>query len=396
MKITFFVYSICGMGGTVRATVNTANYLVTHGYTVEIISAKRTQHEPLFKIDQRVKLTWLLDARQDGSFLKKCFRKVVSYFPSRLIDNTEDLYRHFNLFIDARLIYKLKRISEGIVITTIPSFNMAQVKYANKNVIKIGQEHKDFVVHHPSLQEKIKSAYGDLDIVMCLTEKEASRYRDFLSGEARVVSIENTTQIPNIQTELKSKMIISAGRFEYEKGYDLLIKAFEKIAYDFPDWTLKIFGRGSEEMKLKEMVKERNLDRQIFICSIEQNIQKEMKRASLYVLSSRNESFGLTIIEAMAVGLPVVSFACIGPSEIIDHQKDGLLVEERNIDKLAAAITYMISSPARLAEYSQHALAKVNQYSNDVVGTKWKMLLTELVENSALSQETVGLEKSQN
>ncbi|MCL1990906.1 MAG: glycosyltransferase family 4 protein [Defluviitaleaceae bacterium] len=378
MKIIFFVYSIYGMGGTVRATVNTANYLVTQGHTVEIISMRRTHDNSLFDIDYNVKLSWLLDARQGGSFLKKCFRKLVSYFPSRLVDPTEDLYKHFNLFVDWMLIQKMKKITEGVVITTIPSFNMAQIKYVGKNVIKIGQEHKDFSVHDVRLQEKIKATYSGLDAVVCLTEKEEQRYRRFLSGDVKIARIANVTQGSYAQTDLTHQTIISAGRFEYEKGYDLLIEAFETIAPHFPTWRLKLFGRGFEEGRLREMVKAKNLEEQVSIQPISKDVQYEMSQASLYVLSSRSEAFGLTIVEAMEVGLPVVSFSCIGPSEIIDHEKDGLLVEEGNIEALASAMSRMISSKERLADYSINAREKARKYSSDIMGKKWNKLLTDL------------------
>ena len=378
MKITFFVYSIYGMGGTVRATVNTANFLVKEGYAVEIVSVKRTHDNPLFDIDYNVKLSWLFDARQDGLFWKKVFRKIASYFPSRLIDSTEDLYKHFNLFIDRLIIRRMRKITEGAVITTIPSFNMAQVKYVPNQVIKIGQEHKDFVVHDVILQQKIKETYHGLDALVCLTEKEKERYQSFLPESVVVARIANAIQGSTERSDLSNKIIISAGRFEHEKGYDLLIEAFEKVVSEFPDWQLKMFGRGFAEQKLRDMIKEKGLTEQILIRPITKNIQSKMAQASLYVMSSRNEAFGLSIIEAMEVGLPIVSFACIGPKEIIEHGKEGLLVSEENVDELASAIKEMINSTEQLSQCSEYAMKKSKMYCSTIIAKDWQKLLTDL------------------
>lgn len=384
MKITFFVYNIYGMGGTVRTVVNTANYLAEKGHKVEIISVKITSQKPLFNIHPKIILTPIVDSRRGRTFRKdialwkRILMRILFLFPSRKIDKTEDLYKMFNLFTDIIVTRRFKEIDEGVIITTIPSFNLMATKYAKKKIIKIGQEHKDFSAHSPSLQKKIKKHYHKLDALTCLTIAEENRYKNMLGDSVKVLRVENATSIPNYRSDFKNKTIISAGRYSPEKAFDILIKAFAKIKPEFPDWKLKIFGTGPEKENLSNIICEEKLHNNVFLLPTSNSLQNEMKNSSLYAMSSRSESFGMVLIEAMAVGIPCVSFACIGPSEVIKHGEDGLLVEEGNIEELASSIRFMISSKERLIEYGDNARDNVERYSITNIGKKWDNLLNEI------------------
>ncbi len=108
----------------------------------------------------------------------------------------------------------------------------------------------------------------------------------------------------------------------------------------------------------------------------------EMLNSSIYVLSSRYEPFGMVIIEAMAVGVPCVSFACTGPVEIIKNKEDGLLVEEGNIDELANSLMTLIGSEELRKEYGHKAKKNVERYTFNVVDDKWENILEEQVQKN--------------
>lgn len=382
MKVHFIAYNIYGMGGTVRTVVNTANYLANNGYSVEIISIKRTSQNPLFSIDKKIKLTPLIDVRQgylfpqNKSLIKKILKKIMLKIPSILVDRTEDLYKNFNLLTDLKLLRIMKKIKKGYLVTTIPSFNIMSAKYVSNKVIKIGQEHKYFNGHSQGLKKKIKKSYNKLNILTCLTDSEVDQYKSVLApSNLCIVKIENATELLSRTSRLDSKTVISAGRFSYEKGYDLLIQVFARIAQVHPEWKLKIFGAGAEERKLKQLIANLKAHNNIFLIPTSNSIKNEMMEASLYVVSSRHESFGMSIIEAMSVGLPCVSFSCSGPKEIIRDRVDGILVNEGDLEGLERAILELIENKNLRLLFGENARANVRRYSMNAIGNKWVKLL---------------------
>lgn len=385
MDITFLVYNIFGMGGTVRTVVNTANFLVSKGHNIEIISVRKTSKNPLFNIDSRVKIRYLYDARRPSKnskpapFYKRFIKNLLIKMPSVLIDKTEDLYHMFTFLTDLKILKAIKSVKKGVLITTIPSFNVLSVKYGNKNVIKIGQEHKQFEIYDKSLQDKIKKYYGKLDVISCLSDRETSAYQELFKGEkVKIVKIENATEIPEFYSNHSEKVVISAGRFVHEKGYDLLIKAFSKVVKKHPDWKLKIFGQGEERANLLSLIHEYGLSDNVFLLPKTNNILDEMAKSSIYALSSRNESFGMVIVEAMSVGLPCVCFACSGPREIIEDKKDGILVPEGDIDRFAEELNKLIEDEELRKKIGMAGRKSVLRYSFNEIGKKWDKLLNDI------------------
>jgi glycosyltransferase involved in cell wall biosynthesis/CDP-glycerol glycerophosphotransferase (TagB/SpsB family) len=381
-KVTFLAYNIYGIGGTVRTVTNIANYLAsTHRYDVEIISVKKTSRQPMLKIHPGVRLNYLLDARRGSSEsrgAKGLIKRVLLSMSSILIDKTEDLYPMFSLFTDIKLILAIRRIKRGVLVTTIPSFNVLSALFARRSVKKIGQEHKTYEVHSKSIKRLIAKYYGKLDVLTCLTDHESEVYREVLGRTAPVYTLENGTAMPGKRSSLTNKVIVSAGRLSYEKGFDILIEAFTKVVERHSDWVLRIYGDGPQEDGLREQIQRNGLQDNVFLMGRTDDMIGALLEASIYVSSSRQESFGMSIIEAMSVGLPCVSFACSGPKEIIRHDVDGLLVDEWDANALAENVKRLIESAELRNFLGTNAFHNVRRYSLESVGSKWESLLREL------------------
>lgn len=384
LNVTILAYNIFGIGGTVKTIVNTANHLVDNGFKVEIISIKRTSDNPSFPIDKRIKIRTISDSRAKykyhglniyGTLAKKALSKV----PSVLIHKDEDLYHNFSLYTDYRLLKRLKRLKDGALITTIPSFNLISAKFLPSNIIKIGQEHKEYNVHSDKLQSKIKRHYDKLHALTCLTDNATNYYSDLLKGKiTRVINVPNATKLGTTPAPLESKQVIAIGRFVEDKGFDNLVLAFEKIVHKHPEWKLKIFGDGELKNNIRDMIHQRGLFNNIFIYPSTKNVSQEIRRSSIYALSSNSESFGMVVIEAMAEGVPCVAFECDGPKKIINNNHDGILVPCGDIEAFSNNLLELIENTGKRKQLGGNAFHSAKNYGLSTVGKKWESILLSL------------------
>jgi glycosyltransferase involved in cell wall biosynthesis len=170
--------------------------------------------------------------------------------------------------------------------------------------------------------------------------------------------------------------VLAMGRLEAQKGFDLLIDAFGRLAADFPDWGLVILGEGSLRPRLSDQIKALGLGDRIQLPGITASPSATLRRGDLFVLSSRYEGFGLALVEAMAVGLPVVATDCpSGPAEIVHPGKDGLLVPAENVVALAGAMAQLMSDAADRRRLGENAQAVAQRFGLNTVMQAWERVI---------------------
>lgn len=165
--------------------------------------------------------------------------------------------------------------------------------------------------------------------------------------------------------------IISVGRLHAHKGFDNLIRALKLTLERIPNAKLYLVGEGPEYDALNGLVIELGLKHHVEFLGFVSNPYALMHQADIFVLSSRFEGFGLVLIEAMACSLPIVSFNCpSGPAEIITHQKNGILVENQNIDMLSNEIV-LLSDKENRKKYVLNAKKRVTDFDVRYVANDW-------------------------
>lgn len=173
------------------------------------------------------------------------------------------------------------------------------------------------------------------------------------------------------------KRVIAVGRLDYQKGFDRLIDAWALVQKDgrFADWRLDIFGQGEWKEMLDAKIQTLGIQENTRINAPVRNIAAEYAASSMLVMSSHYEGFPMVMVEAMSLGLPVVTFdyQC-GPKDIIDHGKNGLLVKEGDIQGLANAMMSLMASPDALAGMSVEARKVTERFSEDKVMGMWVRL----------------------
>ena len=178
---------------------------------------------------------------------------------------------------------------------------------------------------------------------------------------------------------LSKKRVISIGRYDFEKGNDLLLRAWAKVQKSCEDWTLDIFGMG-EQTQYRQIIKELGID--VSRCHLHGslfNVKDEYLDSSIFVLPSRSEGFGLVVIEAMSCGLPVISFDCDnGPRNIILNGQNGYLVPPFDINEYADRIIQLIQNEELRLQMGKNARHSSRKYDIDTIAIQWKKLFDEL------------------
>ena len=170
--------------------------------------------------------------------------------------------------------------------------------------------------------------------------------------------------------------IITLGRLQKVKGHDQLIDAFALVAARFPDWDLHIHGDGPERNPLGARIRGKGLEGRVFIGRTSPDVGNLLGEADLFVLPSRVEGFPNALAEAMASGLPVISFDCAsGPAELIRQDLDGLLVPPGDVAALAQAMARLMADPADRARLAARAPEVLTRYSEARVLALWESVI---------------------
>ncbi|MER6345254.1 glycosyltransferase family 4 protein [Streptomyces sp. NPDC001595] len=370
MKISFLIHNAYGIGGTITTTFNLAGALAER-HDVEIVSALRHRERPNLTPHPRVRLRALVDLRTEADH--PLHRRPAKVFPAAE-------YRHsqYSELTDQRIGEHLQALDADVVIGTRPGLNVHIARQAPQHVLRVGQEHLTLDNHSPRLRTALRRAYRRLDVVTTVTEADAAAYRRkmWLPG-VLVEALPNSVPDPVLPpSDSSAKVVVAAGRLVPVKRYDLLIEAFAQVAAAHPDWQLRIYGKGEEQPRLRELIERLGLWNNVFLMGAATPMEAEWAKASIGAAASNFEPFGMTIVEAMRCGLPVVSTDCpYGPGEIIADGTDGRLVPVGDRDALAAALLELVGDAELRRRMSRAALDNARRFAPGPVVAQAERLL---------------------
>lgn len=364
MKILFMVSSISTKGGAERVISIMANYWVEKDWEVVIATIDDGRVPPAYKLHSKVKLNHLgllpdiSDNIGAGLSSPLVLNKLIGYFSKSKPDAIISFMKVTNIVV---LLATLK-MSIPVIISERNNPVKAPINPLNKRLRKW--------------------LYPKASAVVCQTQGMLD-YFVHVNG----VVIPNPVQKPiidNISPEIElpeSKLLFAVGNMSKrkvkQKGFDLLIHVFEKLARKFDDWTLIVLGDGPERISLKNMVDNYNLTDRVCLPGSVNDIHSILQLGDLFVLSSRYEGFPNALCEAMACGLPAVSFDCpTGPSDIMRNGIDGLLVPPEDVKSLEASLGRLMANKQTRDEMGLHAQEIVNRFSVQKVMGLWENLLS--------------------
>ncbi|UMZ34202.1 glycosyltransferase family 4 protein [Priestia megaterium] len=171
----------------------------------------------------------------------------------------------------------------------------------------------------------------------------------------------------------KKKKIVTVGRLVPQKNHELLIRAFKEIKDTYSDYTLSIYGNGKDYHKLKDLIMELGMESSVILEGTRENIFDEIIDSEMFVLSSDFEGMPNALIEAMALGLPVISTACPsgGPAALINHMKNGLLTPIRDKEKLTEAIKLLIEDENLSNSLAKNAVKIRKELNQERICKMW-------------------------
>lgn len=356
-KICFLVGNLNLSGGTERVTTLVANELVAQGEQVCILNLSQGK-QPFFPLDERIENT-------------------------ALYPHPVSMKRHLlPTIFKIRRFVKQQKIKHLIVVDSI-SCIFTVPALVGLNVQHICWEHFNFEVDLGVRLRRVGRVWAAryADAVVTLTEHDRQLWQQGISNiQAKMLSIANPSpfKVVNQLPAQAHKTILAVGRLRPEKGFDLLLQAWQQVVADFPDWKLRIVGSGEQEQALKQQAQQLKIASNVDWIAATPEIAAQYTQASIYCLSSRFEGFGMVLLEALSFGLPIVAFNCpIGPREILKDSHN-LLVQAENVVALAQGLEQMIR--LNVIEYDE--IAKKNQqlvqkYAITQIVKQWQQLFAQ-------------------
>lgn len=375
MTIRFVIMNGYSVGGTIRTTFTTAAELAKR-HEVEVVSVYRRADAPALPLPQGVRFRALTDLRAEP---RARWQRWAARRRARLMSSNDARYRRFNLLTDLNLLRYLLPLRDGVVIGTRPAINLAIAGVVSPSVVRVGQDHVNLRSYKPALQAQIAGLYPRLDLVAALTDGDADDYRRHLRGRTRVESVPNG--VPDLgghRAALDGEVVVAAGWLTRQKGFDRLLPVWARLAPRYPTWELRIYGGGEEMAALRAQIDELGVGRSVRMMGFTSHLHREFAGASLFVLTSRKEGFPMVVLEALGVGLPVVSYDCpTGPREIIRDGVDGYVVPDGDGEALAEAMSRLMGDAGRRKAFGAAAVDGAARYDIATVAARWDELLRE-------------------
>ncbi|MFG2500625.1 glycosyltransferase [Streptomyces sp. NPDC048441] len=378
MKITFLLTWADVMGGTERAVFTQAAQLAaTHD--VGIVSVFKTAESPFFAIGPQVEVRYLVDRSRGperpvsptGLSAAEC--AALAALPTEFSAPAweRDIFTRLS---DVELGLLLPAIDCDVLVTSTPALTSAAVRLTRPEVLTVHHEHRMAGV--PPLPSTPL-----LDALVTVNERSRAHFEDTLGDAAPLLAtIPNSLPVAHRpRSALTGKTVVIAGRLAAEKRVDHAIRAFAKASSEHPDWVLSIFGDGPERGALHALAGELGVSGRVRFHGSSPHMSQEWAKADIALLTSRAESFGLVILEALAAGVPVVSYDCPnGPAEIIRHGVDGCLVPHGDVDAMAAVLAGLMGDRAALHTLGAHTTTGAERFSAARATERWEALFAEL------------------
>lgn len=357
-NIAFVIQDITTRGGTERTTCCLANEFAAHGHTVSVISIFNNMEHPAYALADNINLIFLC---------REKYNKELS--TATRIRRTHS---------SAKMLRDCIALKNADVIISQKLLASSALWHAGMRKKTIACEHFKYGMYNPFIRFIRNRMYNRMLKLVVLTENDKRRFS--------AACVRNVSCIPNMipvnptkSEGQDSKRIISVGRLDRQKGYDMLLDALYLIKDKITDWEVDIYGEGPELENLIRQRDDAGLSDIVTFRGYTSDIVHEYAHSSFYVMSSRFEGFPMVLLEAAACGLPIVSFKCPEGPETLLENGGGILVENGNVQKLAEAVLTMATDNELREKYATDTKRIILDYTPENIYNRWLRLISELI-----------------
>ncbi|WP_347922395.1 glycosyltransferase [Pontimicrobium sp. SW4] len=361
-KLLYITTNLQGSGGVSRLLSVKLNYLIeNYGYNIYVITTNNKSNTFFYEFNNNIKFH-KIDIKDFGFWhlrkYKQMLQSIINDVKPDIIINCDNGFKGTLLPLliksNASLVYE-RHGSRQIKTKTF-------VEYLKKKT-------SNFVIDQSIKKYQVFAVSNDDD------------RKDWKSNNVKLIYNPIWFKPPLEDPKFDNKIVLAVGRHSVEKQFDLLLKIWQKVVKDNPDWTLKIFGESDNEKTLKTLVKKLEIGTQVELHPPTKNITAEYANASMLLNASSSEAFGLVIIEAMAYGLPAIAFeSASGPKMLIDNDANGYLIKSFDIDAYANKVKQLIDNKILIRELSKNAKKSVKKFDIDVIMKQWHQLFQSIGE----------------
>lgn len=357
-KIAVFVYDATLYGGAERVAANLANELC-RDYEVHLISCFASREELSFPLGEQVQYHVL--NRETLSIPVHC-HGLAKKLRSILRDNGVQVM--LNITAGVNTVAWLGTRGTKVKVIYCEHSNLVNKTYGKKH----------------QLRQWLGAKTADKVIALTQTDQQEFQRKYHIGSKADFIYNWYAGPIDTAHAP-DSRRIIAVGRLEYIKGYDRMIQAAARVFAKHPDWALDIYGEGTYRDAIARQIGELHLEDHVFLKGNCPDMMDRYRDYAFCVMSSYYEGFGLALVEAMAHGLPAVSFDCLtGPREIIRDGVNGLLVENGDIGALARGMERLIEDPELLRAYALHTTDDLHKFDKEVIYQRWVQTIDGLID----------------
>ncbi|MGW6878180.1 glycosyltransferase [Streptomyces xanthophaeus] len=376
------VFLVCNsvdeLGGVTTWSHQMARLFTDRGHRVHIVGIAPVAEEIRQKLpaDLPYALTTLYDAHPPGARRLRGIKGRLNA-PER----RRQAARRAKMRAKAEQLSELFRAARpGSVVIVTQVWAMEWVALADtKGLTVIGMSHESFEASQKSTRgERVRRFYPEVDRLLVLTAEDADLW--IRAGMENVGSMPNPLPfMPPTPAPRTAKVVASVGRLAFEKGVDLLLDAWADAAPQHPDWVLRIYGAGAEETALRAHCTSLGLDDSVEWMGSTDDVLGALRGASVFAQASRAEGFPITLLEAMAAGVPAAAFDCApGVREIVRHGEDGLLARLGNTMELAGHLRVLMADAELRDRLGDAAFESVKRFSSTEITDRWEALFAFL------------------
>ncbi|WP_298119873.1 glycosyltransferase family 4 protein [Flavobacterium sp.] len=358
MKLLYITNGVNGSGGLERVLSIKASYLVDKlGYEVTILGLNKGCSNLFYEFSNQIKFEEIEVSGNPFSYIKKYIsgiKDTIKKLNPDVVIVCDDGLKAFSL---PTILGKAKPI--------------IYERHVSKN-IEIGKDFNVFKLIIAKTKMKIMEVLGSTFTKFIVLTKENTK--EWNLKNLQIIS-NPLSFYPNESATLQNKKVIAVGKQSYQKGYDRLLVSWQTVIAKNPNWKLEIYGKKDSTQGLENLAKELNIASSVTFFEPEKNILPKYLDSSIYVMSSRFEGFGMVLIEAMACGIPCVSFDCpFGPSDIIQNDVDGFLVDNNNTDELTNRLNQLIEDENLRLKMGANAKENVKRFLPETIMSQWDNL----------------------